>query len=89
MMARVQVALDRETYKRARKRAAEIGVSFAEYVRTLLARDLGEHATSADPAAIFDLGASGSSQIACDKDDAVGRAIAAERARKPYRGRRR
>jgi hypothetical protein len=85
MMARIQIALDPETHRRVRARAAQMGVSFAEYIRRLVARDLGEPATGSDPSAVFDLGRSGKSRIAADKDEMIGEAVAAERARKPYR----
>lgn len=62
-----------------------MGVSFAEYIRKLVARDLDRPQQRSDPSVVFDLGRSGHSDIAHDKDDMVGRAVAAERARKPYR----
>jgi hypothetical protein len=40
MMSRTQITLEKELQKQAHKRASEIGVSFAEYVRRLVARDL-------------------------------------------------
>ena len=85
MMARLQIALDPETHKRARGRATQMGVSFAEYIRRLVARDLGEPEQRSEPSAVFDLGRSGKSRIARDKDEMVGGAVAAERARKPHR----
>src|SRR5437763_1301146 len=39
MMSRTQITLDRETHRRARKRAADLGISFAEYIRRLIAHD--------------------------------------------------
>jgi hypothetical protein len=53
---------------RVRRRASDLGVSMAEYVRRLVARDLDRPQTVADPAAVFDLGASGGSDIANNKD---------------------
>lgn len=85
-MARIQIALDPETHRRVRARAAQMGVSFAEYIRRLVTRDLGEPPEGGDPSAVFDLGQSKEgSRITTDKDQMVGEAIAAERARKPYR----
>lgn len=75
MMARIQVSLPPEEHRRARARAAELGVSFAEYVRRLVARDLGEERGVSDPKALFDLGDSGGSDIARDKDRYVGEAV--------------
>ena len=76
-MTRTQVSLDREMLRRARKRAAELGISLAEYVRRLVAEDLGERAQTVDPSVVFNLGSSGGSDIAADKDamiaDAVGK----------------
>jgi hypothetical protein len=40
MMSRTQIALESEVQRRARKRASELGVSLAEYIRRLVARDL-------------------------------------------------
>jgi hypothetical protein len=49
MNARTQITIDPELQRRAQARAAELGISFAEYVRRLLASDLGEP----KPKAIF------------------------------------
>ncbi len=68
MMARTQVTLTSETHRRARRRAAEIGISLAEYLRRLVERDLGEPRTSPNPSIVFDLGASSGSNIARNKD---------------------
>ena len=38
-MARTQITLEPEIQRRARQRAGDLGVSFAEYVRRLVARD--------------------------------------------------
>lgn len=68
MMARTQINLDPETHRRARQRASEMGVSLAEYVRRLVARDLGRTRPAANPAVAFDLGASRGSDVAANKD---------------------
>jgi hypothetical protein len=83
MMARTQISLDVETQRRARRRANELGISFAEYVRRLVARDLTEPPRQVDPSLVFDLGDSGGGDIARDKDAMVGEAVAASR--KPAR----
>ena len=75
MMARIQIALPPEEHRRARARAAELGISFAEYVRRLVASDLGENRGTAGASRIFDLGDSGGSDIARDKDRLVGEAV--------------
>ena len=82
MMARTQITLDPETRRRARERAADLGISFAEYVRTLVERDLERPARDADPAALFDLGRSKGSDVARDMDTMLGAAVEAERTRK-------
>jgi hypothetical protein len=79
MMTRVQVALSPEDHRRARARAAELGISLAEYVRRLVARDLGETVRAQSPQQLFDLGDSGGSDMARDKDRYVGEAITAAR----------
>ncbi|MGD2123449.1 MAG: hypothetical protein PVJ76_16975 [Gemmatimonadota bacterium] len=76
MMTRTQLSFEREMLHRARARAQELGVSLAEYVRGLVAEDLGETKSSPDPRGIFDLGSSGGSDIARQKDDMLGRAFA-------------
>lgn len=77
MMARTQITLDPEIQRRARQRANDLGVSLAEYVRRLVARDLGGAPPSADPARIFDLGSSARSDIANNKDAMIAEAFTA------------
>lgn len=79
MSVRTQITLDRELRNRARKRATELGISLAEYVRRLIARDLERPQPSRDPSAVFDLGDSGGSDVAREKDALVGEAVAARR----------
>lgn len=83
MPSRTQITLDRETQKRAKSRAAQLGVSFAEYVRRLVAKDLAEPVPPADVSLVFDLGRSPESDIARDKDRLVGEAMAARRTAEP------
>lgn len=78
MTIRTQIALDSEEYRRAKDRAAQLGVSFAEYVRRLVVSDLAGTRRSADAAVLFDLGDSGQSNIARRKDEYVGDALSAE-----------
>ena len=59
-----------------RDRARELGISFAEYVRRLVERDLGGPEAAAGPEAVFNLGSSGGSDVAQDKDAMVAAAIA-------------
>jgi hypothetical protein len=74
-MTRTQLSFERRMLRRARERAGELGISLAEYVRRLVADDLGRGAPSADPATVFDLGSSGSSDIAAEKDGMLGDAF--------------
>lgn len=74
-MTRTQLSFEREMLRRARKRAGELGISLAEYVRRLVAEDLARPDRSVDPSAVFDLGGSGGSDIAAAKDSMVGEAV--------------
>lgn len=85
MMSRTQITLDSEIQRRARQRAHDLGVSMAEYVRSLVIRDLGQPPRNANPAVIFDLGASEVSDISRNKDRMIGEAFAAARAEKGRR----
>jgi hypothetical protein len=72
--------------RRAQARAAELGISFAEYVRRVIAQDLGEPKPKADVSIIFDLGASDEpTDIARDKDKLLGEAVWEEYLRKTGR----
>ena len=76
MNARTQVTLDRETQRRAHAKAAELGISFAEYIRRLVADDLGEPQQKADISIIFDLVDEGPpTNIARDKHTMIGEAV--------------
>ena len=48
MNARTQITMDPEMQRRAQAKAAELGISFAEYVRRVIDRDLGEAKPKAD-----------------------------------------
>ncbi len=78
MMSRTQITLDPEMQRCTRKRADELGISLAEYVRRLMIRDLGSPQRNVNPAAIFDLGASGSSDIARNKSSMIAEAFASK-----------
>jgi len=65
--------MDPELQRRAHARAAELGISLAEYVRRLLAEDLGERRPKADISMVFDLGASVEPiHVARDKQKMIG-----------------
>ena len=78
MMTRTQLSFEREMLHRARTKAGGLGLSLAEYVRRLVAEDLGDPMPSPDPSILFNLGSSGGSDIAREKDDMLGRAFAKE-----------
>jgi hypothetical protein len=76
---RTQVTLDPETQRRAQARAAELNISFAEYVRRLLVNDLGETTRKSDISTVFDLTDSGpETDIARNKDEMIAKAILSE-----------
>ena len=89
MMSRTQVTLEPEIQRRARQRASDLGVSLAEDFRRLVTRDLGSSHKVAGTSAVFDLGASGGSDIAANKDTMIAEAVAARheksRRRRPSR----
>jgi hypothetical protein len=78
-MARTQITLGNELRQRARRRAGDLGVSFAEYVRRLVARDLAVPETTAEVDSIFDLGSSGDSDTSRNKDSMIAEAFGAGR----------
>ncbi|MBA2372659.1 MAG: hypothetical protein H0V74_00455 [Chloroflexi bacterium] len=83
MTTRTQISLSPEAHRRARVRAADLGISLAEYMRRLVDRDLGtENRPAVDISVIFGLGDSGGSDIANHKDEYVGEAIAARKLRR-------
>jgi hypothetical protein len=76
MNARTQITMDPELQKRAQRKAAELGISFAEYVRRVVSEDLGEPKRKADISTVFDLVDEGPpTDIARDKDKMIGEAM--------------
>ena len=71
MNARTQITMNLELQRRAQAKAEELGISFAEYVRRLVASDLG---ASREP-----------TDIARDKDKMIGEAVWEEYLRKTGR----
>jgi hypothetical protein len=83
MNTRTQITIDTETQRRAQAKAAALGISFAEYVRRLLAQDLSKAPREVDISAVFDLVDEGpQTNIARDKDKMVGEAVWQEHERK-------
>ena len=77
MMVRTQISLDSERHAQARARAAELGVSLAEYVRRLVDRDLARPPQGVDRSVVLDLGDGAPTDIARDKDLLIAEAVAA------------
>jgi len=76
MNVRTQITLDPETQRRAQAKAADLGISFAEYVRRLVATDLGEAKRKVDVSILFDLIDEGPpTDIARNKDKMIGEAV--------------
>jgi len=84
MMARTQINLEAEVQRRVRQRASDMGMSLAEYIRRLVARDLGGPQAATNPAVVFDLGASSGSDVAQVEDAMLVEAFASS-GRKPRR----
>lgn len=80
MMSRIQITLDTELQKRAQQHAGEMGISFAEYVRRLMARDLSRVERKASIECVFDLGSSVGSDISRNKDAMLASAFGAANA---------
>ena len=82
MNARMQITIDPEVQRRAQARAAELKISFAEYVRRLLAQDLGEPKRKASVSVVFDLVDKGPlTDIARNKDKMIAEAVLKEQSR--------
>jgi hypothetical protein len=76
MNTRTQVSIDPETQRRAQERAAELGISFAQYIRQLLSNDLGELKRRVDVSLIFDLVDEGpATDVARNRDKMIADAI--------------
>jgi hypothetical protein len=75
MVVRTQITLDADAYRRAKRRASDLGISFAEYIRRIVDEDLAEPAPRPDPSEIFGRFDSGGSDIAREKDRYVDEAV--------------
>jgi hypothetical protein len=72
----MQITMDPEMQRRAQAKAAELGISLAEYIRRLVAGDLGERKPKADISIMFDLVDEGPpTNIARNKDKMIGEAV--------------
>jgi hypothetical protein len=82
--------MDPETQRRAQAKAAELGISFAEYIRRLVANDLDALEKKADITSLFGLIDEGPpTNIARDKDKMIGEAVWQDYLRKTGRLRKR
>jgi hypothetical protein len=79
------MTLNPELQRLARQRAAERGISFAEYIRRLVVQDIEKPENTVAPSAVSDLGKSSGSNIALHKDEMVGEAATLERHCEPSR----
>ncbi|MDN5857694.1 MAG: hypothetical protein L0H84_03650 [Pseudonocardia sp.] len=83
----MQVTLDREHHRRAAEKAAQLGLSLAEYIRRVVAADLDPSGTAdGDISEIFGIGDSGGSDVAIHKDRYLAEALAAEHVSAPRPG---
>jgi hypothetical protein len=73
MVVRTQVTLDADAHRRAKRRAADRGISFAEYIRQVVDSDLGEEPKT-DISAIYGLFDSGLSDVSSNVDKYLGEA---------------
>jgi hypothetical protein len=80
MVVRTQITLDADAHRRAKRRAADLGISFAEYVRRTLDQDLGDE-PKGDISEIFGLFDSGGSDIAQHKEQYLDEAAWSEHLR--------
>ena len=91
MNTRTQITIDAELQRRAQAKAADLGISFAEYVRRLLADDLDAPKNrKPDISLLFDLVDEGPrTDIARDKDKMIGEAVWQEYLRETGQSRKR
>ncbi len=75
MMLRAQITLETEMQRLARQRATDLGLSFAEYLRRLVMRDLARPEAPDKVDRVFDLGSAGGSDVAQDKDSMIAKAL--------------
>lgn len=79
MTKRMQVSVEPDMHRRAKRRAAELEISLAEFVRRSVDRALDEAARSKpDISAIFGIGNSGGSNVGKHKHAYIGEAVEAD-----------
>lgn len=72
---RTQIALDDESHAQAKRKAARLGITLAEYIRRLVDQDLAGVEPQASPSIIIGIGRSGGSDIAHQPRRAVADAV--------------
>ena len=78
---RTQVSMDSELYRLAKKKAADLGISLAEYLRRLIAQDVNGLRGPADPSLVFNLFDSGLSDVSSRHDHYLNEAVDSEHSR--------
>jgi len=79
---RTQIDLESEQHALAKRKAVDLGISMAEYIRRLVEQDLAQAGPNSDISAIFGIGDSGGSDISVDRKTATAEAIAARNAQR-------
>jgi len=72
---RTQISLGPALDRKAKERARDLGVSFAEYVRRLIDRDLSEPETTPTVSDLVGIGDSGGSDVARNEDEYLAEAF--------------
>ena len=73
---RTHIAPEPQQHAAVKAKAADLGITMAEYIRRLVDRDLGGAVAAADVSSVIASGDSGGSDIAADKHEAIAAAIA-------------
>lgn len=74
MMVRTQISLEDQDHARAKKRAAELGISLSELVRRALRSELGERSGRGDLSELFGILDSGHTDTSSRVDELVSEA---------------
>ena len=77
-----QITLSPEQHVQVKRRATELGISMAEYIRRLVDQDLDAPRPQSDLASIVRLFASGGSDIATERTEAIRSAVTERATRK-------
>ena len=77
---RIHIDLETEQHALAKRKAVDLGISMAEYIRRLVEQDLAQKGPNSDISAIFGIADSGGSDIVVDRKTTTAEAIAARNA---------